>query len=541
MNQAVKNVIQGYPFATLVSSSEMDAYLGKSTEDSKEKYTDGKITKALKEVIHNLDGRRDELIKWIEDAKADKNITKQFDYPMKQYDNLASFMKPERPDFRWNIHYRWARKVVLERVLPEIFSTLKPLNLSRKSDVQKAFSNVNASCGAMAPKSKKKDRMKEIVQLAQNLLANPRYRGLPALCYKRSQISGFIKNGELDGTNIKEKYRLVWCIDAATVMLEARFARPLMDTVLPRMVNYAGGKNDKEIGSILLTWWNHSTHWICFDYSQYDSTVPSWLIKDMFALIKRYFPKESWDDLAWLEREFIETGIIMPKGDIQYKKKGIPSGSYFTQLIGTLCNIQTMLTAFIAVHGQRKAMEMLSYPNGQLMLMAMGDDNVVFSRGEINVKSIVSYIGRNFGLEINEDKCDQGHSGDYPVFLKRQWRPDGAWRDVKELLVQMMHPEFWRTYDGYTPYHIIYGYMLTYPLAFEGVIRMDEIIMKMGNSDVGIQALRNIRQQDLPGSLRYLKISNPLYFEQMIAVAESYYDEYRNKYNSQLVLGGQSA
>ena len=126
MNQAVKNVIQGYPFATLVSSSEMDAYLRKSTEDSKEKYTDGKITKALKEVIHNLDGRRDELIKWIEDAKADKNITKQFDYPMKQYDNLASFMKPERPDFRWNIHYRWARKVVLERVLPEIFSTLKP-------------------------------------------------------------------------------------------------------------------------------------------------------------------------------------------------------------------------------------------------------------------------------------------------------------------------------------------------------------------------------------------------------------------------------
>ena len=521
----VRNVFTGFPLPS-DHQSKMADFLSKPTEATQKKYTDWEIYHALKDLLSQFNTQFNlDVLSLMKEASEDERITKRFDFPMKQYDNIQSFLTPERRPFCWNVNYKLARQVLREKVLPDSGVTLETLDINNPEDVKRAFSNLKASCGAVSPGTQKKDAIEAIVRVAKFMLEYPERGDLPALTFKRSQISGFIKHGKLAPELIKYKYRLVWCVNAATVLIEALYARPLMDEVMRHCVNYAGGKNDVEIGDNLLAWWNQTHSWICFDYTQYDSTVPSWLIRDMFGLIKPYFKRETWDTLDWVVDKFINTRIIMPDGKMLQKHKGIPSGSYFTQIIGTLCNIQTMLTAFIARYGYEEAMRKLTSHSGLLMLMAMGDDNVVFSRGTIDVDWIVSYIYRNFGLEINKDKCDKGGTGDYPVFLKREWREKGAWRDIKELVVQMTHPESYRTYKNYTPWHIIYGYYLTYPLAFEGVIDIREVILRMGNSKVGVKGLLDIRLSDLPGSLRYLAISNPGRWRRLVKAAEREYQD----------------
>ena len=518
MDTGLDYVFAGFPLSS-DHWSKLTDFLSQPTSDYIEKKVDWKIYDAMKSLLNRNSSGNKELLEIMEQAAKDERITKRFNFPMKQYENVAPFLDSERPPFLWNSKYKEAREFVRVEVLPKMDVTLNTLDINKGEDVQRAFSNLNASAGAVCPRAKKKDVLDKIVEVAKFMMEFPEHGNLPALTFKRSQISGFIKHGKLAPELIKYKYRLVWCVDAATVLVEALYARPLMDEVLPRMINYAGGKSDAIIGKNLLAWWKQTHSWICFDYSQYDSTVPSWLIRDMFSLVKPYFKREDWSTLEWVCDKFINTKLIMPDGVLVEKHKGIPSGSYFTQLIGTLCNIQVMLTAFIARYGLNETKRKLISYSGNVMLMAMGDDNVVFCRGDIDTKWIVSYIRKNFGLVINRDKCDEGGNGDYPVFLKRQWRERGAWRDIKELLVQMTHSESHRRYDNYTPWHIIYGYYLTYPLAFEDVIDIEEVIRNMGESDVGIKGLLDVRLSDLPGSLRYLAISSPARWRRMVKAA----------------------
>lgn len=525
-----RSIFLGLPVSTEHYKQLMD-FVSKPTDATEEKYVDGKIYKALKLLLNEAPYDNKELVRLIRMAKEDNNITKKFNMPKKQYENIKPFLAQERRDMRWNRNYRSARSILRGSVLKELKRKLTILDVNKEEDVLRAFSNLSASCGAVSPGNKKKDKLDLIVEVAKYLLEHPEHEGIPALTFKRSQISNFIKNGKLDSSEIKKKYRLVWCIDAATVLVEALYARPLMDVVLPSIINYAGGKSDTDIGETLIAWWSQTQNWICFDYSQYDSTVPSWLIQDMFDLLKCYFDRKDWDTLDWVCDKFINTKIIMPEGEVLQKHHGIPSGSYFTQIIGTLCNLQVMLTAFVAIYGREETLRKLTAGSGYLMLMAMGDDNVVFCKGDIDDEALASYIFKNFGLVINLSKCDKGDYTEHPVFLKRTWTERGAWRDIKELLVQMIHPEFWRTYENYSPYHIIYGYYLCYPLAFEGVIDIHEVIWQM-HLNGGVELLEGIRRVDLPGSLRYLAISNPRRWREKVKAASEIAKQLQTKRKS---------
>lgn len=46
----------------------------------------------------------------------------------------------------------------------------------------------------------------------------------------------------------------------------------------------------------------------------------------------------------WIEDYFINTRIMLPDGTVFRKKHGLPSGSYLTQLIGSICNMLAVKT-----------------------------------------------------------------------------------------------------------------------------------------------------------------------------------------------------
>jgi len=85
---------------------------------------------------------------------------------------------------------------------------------------------------------------------------------------------------------------------------------------------------------------------VTLDWSSFDSTIPVWLIHEAFDVIwSTYtFPSESIRKkfepvFKYIKNYFIHTPIMLSDGVVWQKSHGIPSGSSFTQLVGSIVNI----------------------------------------------------------------------------------------------------------------------------------------------------------------------------------------------------------
>jgi len=139
----------------------------------------------------------------------------------------------------------------------------------------------------------------------------------------------------------KNRPRLVWVYPGSNICLEAQYAQPLMEALsdapwIGWSVNWLdGGKsrtrmfppaNCKAIASI--------------DFSSFDSSVLARFIRKAFELIKECFELSEVEDVMFefLVEYFVNTPLLLFDRVVQ-KHRGVPSGSYFTQLIDTLVNM----------------------------------------------------------------------------------------------------------------------------------------------------------------------------------------------------------
>ena len=443
------------------------------------------------------------------------NITKKFYDPKVVEERYQDFVSKDTKPMTGNPNFDRAWKDIRKLLNYDVLEALK---LDENLQINDVFTNKQASAGSVYP-GKTKDQVWDLIfELAVYYKENlPRNNPFPALPFARAQISGFLdENGNLTPEATKHKQRLVWCVNASVVLVEALYARPLMDHVLPRIVQYAGGKAPRDIRRRLRRWGTRWS-WVCLDYSKYDSTVPKWIIKSVFEMIKEKFPACEHDTIDWICYEFIHTKIILPDGSERTKCKGIPSGSYFTQIVGSLVNMLMIRTWQYSLYGEN--VDAYTTVEGAISFMVMGDDNIVFMAEEINRKKLASYLKKNFGVVVHGEKCDYGTNMDDPVFLKRTWCEDGEWRDPLELFINMCHPERFRKYDAYEPIHVLYGYALAYSKAIKPYFKQEwlrEQLLLHGGS----KRLSEIPGGALPGSLYWIKITNPTLFDSLVREIE---------------------
>lgn len=246
----------------------------------------------------------------------------------------------------------------------------------------------------------------------------------PCVAYKRTQLNN--------------KTRLVWGYALEMTIMEARFARPLIDMFMDRSTPMAFGMSKCELGAKLHKYCVDAPGTtVCLDYSKYDSTVSAVMIKQAFRILATWFSEEDRESYGWdtIVRYFICTPIVMPDGHLYTgKRHGVPSGSYFTQLIDSIVNVALMYT--------------LKWECGikfdPRSLYVLGDDVIVQVRTKVELEKWAKALAKR-GLQLHDDDktvVGQAH------FLGAVWKKGKPDAPIDELVNKACFPEKFRNYQG---------------------------------------------------------------------------------------------
>lgn len=151
-----------------------------------------------------------------------------------------------------------------------------------------------------------------------------------------------------------------------------------------------------------------TTQWLGVDYSAFDVNVAPWLIRDAFAILKEQLNFNEYEfygkptdpetiEHLWSEvqRYFINTPIRLKSGKIWVKSSGVPSGSYFTNLVDSVCNA-------IMTHYTLSKMNVRYYEH-----YFMGDDGLIRVK-DLNIEKFAETVKEAFGAIVNPEKSEMG-------------------------------------------------------------------------------------------------------------------------------------
>jgi hypothetical protein len=209
-------------------------------------------------------------------------------------------------------------------------------------------------------------------------------------------------------TSDAPKTRLVWVYPAEVLAVEGFYAptmyRKFMDNPQTPMLN---GKSAPRL----------YTEWCCglregeklygFDFSGFDQTVPSWLIRVAFDILRQNIDFENyrgervgkkdaqkwrnvWDAMVWY---FINTPILMPDGRMFRKYRGVPSGSWWTQMIDSVVNY--VLVKYITNCQQAEIRA----------LRVLGDDSAFRTCADLDLGQAERDVSTT-GMVLHPEKCD---------------------------------------------------------------------------------------------------------------------------------------
>lgn len=204
----------------------------------------------------------------------------------------------------------------------------------------------------------------------------------------------------------ENKVRAVWGYPASVTFAEAIFTLPLIKAYQTYGSPIAYGY-EPTIGGFRKMYKRFDVPGIKygFDFRKYDKHVPAWLIDKAFDILGCNIDYVNYEDhgvamarstihlFDRLRDYFINATIRLANGRRYKKDSGIASGSYFTQLIGSIIN--AILLEYIS----------LTFTGDFLQdYLVMGDDSLIVSQFDFNVFDISKLLKKDFGMELNHEK-----------------------------------------------------------------------------------------------------------------------------------------
>lgn len=431
---------------------------------------------------------------------------------------FGRFIQPEKASFRWNRHYQAAVAKVKERYSQ---AHAKMIEYSSDEDIYDSVTDWTTATGwTMVTDgiAHKRGVLGNIFSVHSEIESEARRNGSfgrPILCGKRTYGQhAYDDDGNRTGT-WDSRMRAVFMVDVMTIISESRWGSPLNDWL--RGYSYTAiGKSDREIQLWVNSRRERFPYFISLDYSQYDTSIPSWLIHSAFDVIRCAFQSSDEELLAVIEADFIDKCIVTADGYLEVHH-GNPSGSRLTSIINGICNeiiTETWKSAF----------------NIEADYQIMGDDNLIFISNVRVDKQLVdrigSYIMHNFGIKVHPGKENFGSAKTKPpVYLSRTWRWEGADRCDGEVIAHLAFPEKRRPYLSkskvVTPEIVLYSYILAYPVAMRRLMDVERFIRAMDFSWKNLEWTKEM-VRSVPYNVRlHLELDNKIHRAPLAVMLEA--------------------
>lgn len=251
---------------------------------------------------------------------------------------------------------------------------------------------------------------------------------------------GLLKKEEV---NDKIKARGVWAYPAEVKVMEMRYVIPLLTrfSTMFGKIPYPVGRNmTKALPFFIDHILQDKKHGLVTDISKLDTCVgPDYIdwafsfLKDMFDFgFTKSSDARNSNVFDFLHFYFKRTPILLPSGQLVKKIGGVPSGSGFTQIVGTL------VTLLISVYSLLECGIDESDIIGKIF--AVGDDMACSVSADFSVEEFAHYLDR-LGFTINLSKVMFSNVGIELKFLGYSKYGGGIFRPLEELLQTAMFPE----------------------------------------------------------------------------------------------------
>lgn len=219
------------------------------------------------------------------------------------------------------------------------------------------------------------------------------------------------------------------------ILIEGLSAFPLLSAFKSRDTFYFIGEDPTIwVPSIVEEMELNSNWFIVLDWSGFDASVQNWEIDFAFNCLKSVmtFPNRL-SELAfdYSRAIFKRRKILAPDGQMYMRNSGIPSGSYFTNMVGSIINYTRI----------KFLMFTLGLPIYKIRVQ--GDDSITATTSEAapDARRLAS-IGQQYGWTLKPEKCIITDYSTEVVFLGRSMRHRYNVRERNRALRLICFPEF---------------------------------------------------------------------------------------------------
>nr|CAH2618954.1 RNA-dependent RNA polymerase [Japanese plum-yew deltapartitivirus]CAI5383965.1 RNA-dependent RNA polymerase [Japanese plum-yew deltapartitivirus] len=248
----------------------------------------------------------------------------------------------------------------------------------------------------------------------------------PDIAFTRTQLSQI---------KVKRKVRNVWGEAFHYVLLEGLFADPLIEFFKNSNTFYFIGRNPLlSVPALIQEVLTYYDYVYMFDWSAFDSSVQEWEIRFAFELLSSIllFPTPVEEQIwRFVTELFIYRKIACPDSTLFIKTIGIPSGSCFTNIIGSIANFVRIQYIFIKLTSKPARV----YTHGDDSLAAVNADQYIPIQ---NIKILCDSLT----WELNATKSDVSNQAEGVNFLSRTVREGQNARDELTALRMAKYPEY---------------------------------------------------------------------------------------------------
>nr|BDB33896.1 RNA dependent RNA polymerase [Red clover cryptic virus 3] len=248
---------------------------------------------------------------------------------------------------------------------------------------------------------------------------------VPDVGHTRTQLTNLLE---------KTKVRNVWGRAFQYILIEGTSADPLIRMFSKNNSFYHIGRDPLDSVPEVISEAAGAGRWLyAIDWKQFDATVSRFEIEAAFALLKELiiFPNEQTEIAYEISKQiFIHKKIAAPDGFIYMAHKGIPSGSYYTSIVGSVVNRLRIEYLWRTITG-----------HGPSVCYTQGDDSISSDDTFIPPERFAQ-VANNIGWIINPDKTEYSTVPSEISFLGRTMVGGANIRDTKKCIRLLVYPEF---------------------------------------------------------------------------------------------------